>query len=362
MKITKSKYEESIFNSRISSNLKKKKIFVISGDTLTNSLSNEDDSNFTFSNSKNKSSKFILPYLSSTSRSKSRKYNSVKIGNENEFNKSKKKTSEFFFYDVQNNLYKNKTINYSNYNNSYKVTNITKPKLLKISFPKFLNSIEIKKKKIEEEKRKERLKKRRKSKYGNQISDLGLKKILTSLKFAKLISENVDTVKDLNIQKDNWHKTVRKALFNDINGYFKKGKQYKKFFEKFENRINFFYDMCLVPHFKNVLMFKNKSYISNEEIRKNICNNNCLSKDVLISLHRKKIKILYHDKEEEERNQKQKEEELIELHKIKPNLDKLFQLEDFFNKKFDTGNVGFASKKDRQYVYNQEINPYYWDN
>ena len=174
MKITKSKYEESIFNSRISSNLKKKKIFVISGDTLTNSLSNEDDSNFTFSNSKNKSSKFILPYLSSTSRSKSRKYNSVKIENENEFNKSKKKTSEFFFYDVQNNLYKNKTINYSNYNNSYKVTNITKPKLLKISFPKFLNSIEIKKKKIEEEKRKEGLKKRRKSKYGNQISDLGL--------------------------------------------------------------------------------------------------------------------------------------------------------------------------------------------
>ena len=186
--------------------------------------------------------------------------------------------------------------------------------------------IEIKKKKIEEEKRKEGLKKRRKSKYGNQISDLGLKKILTSLKFAKLISENVDTVKDLNIQKDNWHKTVRKALFNDINGYFKKGKQYKKFFEKFENKINFFYDMCLVPHFKNVLMFKNKSFISNEEIRNNLCNNNCLSKDVLISLHRKKIKILYQEKEEKKIKKKKKEEdELMEFNKNK-------QLRDFCEK------------------------------
>ena len=364
MKLKKKKYEETIFNSRLSSNLKKKKIYVISGNTLTNSISNEEENSiFTFSNSKNKS--IILPYLSSTSKSKSRKYNSVKTENENEFNQNQKKTSEFFFYDVQNNLYKNKTIDYSNNNFSYKVINLVKPKLLKHSFSKFLSLIEIKKKKKEEEeKRKERLKKRRKSKYGNQIKKKKKKKILTSIRFAKLLSENVDSVQDLNIQKENWHKTVRKALLNDINAYFKKGNQYKKFFEKFENRINFFYDMCSVPHFKNVLMFKHKSFISNEEIRNNLCMNNCLSKDVLISLHRKKIQILYPELEEEKKIKKkeEEEEELMILNKNKPILDKLFQLEDFFNKKIDTGFVGFANKKDREYVFNQKINPYYWDN
>ena len=365
MKLAKKKYEDIIFNSRFSSNLKKKKIYVISGDTLTNSISNEEENSiFTFSNSKNKSTNLIFPYLSSTSRTKSRKYNSVRNENENENNNSKSKTTEFFVYDIQNNLYKNKTINYSNNYFSYKVTNIPKPKLLKTSFSKFLSLIEMKKKKIEEEKkRKERLRKRRTSKYGNQIKDLGLKKILTSIKFAKLLSENVDSVQDLNIQKENWHKTVRKALLNDINAYFKKGKQYKKFYEKFENKINFFYDMCSVPHFKNVLMFKNKSFISNEEIRNNLCNNNCLSKDVLISLHRKKIKILYQEKEEKKiKKKKEEEDELMEFNKNKPNLDKLFQLEDFFIKKIETGIVGFANKKDREYVFNQEINPYYWDN
>ena len=67
MKLAKKKYEDIIFNSRFSSNLKKKKIYVISGDTLTNSISNEEENSiFTFSNSKNKSTNFIFPYIPRT--------------------------------------------------------------------------------------------------------------------------------------------------------------------------------------------------------------------------------------------------------------------------------------------------------
>jgi hypothetical protein len=141
-----------------------------------------------------------------------------------------------------------------------------------------------------------------------------------------------------------------------MNGYIPVGKQYKKFFEKFENKINFYHDIYYSPHFKSIFMFHNKIF-DTKESRINLCSGNFLSKEIVISLHRRRIKLISHDQENKE------EEEILEINQKKkiPKLDKLFELEDFFNRKNDVRNVVFANQKYKEFVFNQTINPFYLD-
>ena len=353
MKLTKINNEKSLLNSHLKFKSEKKKIYCISGDTLTKSISKEksEEKSF-FYNSKIKKKKkvnnFFLPYLNSSSRS--RKFN-IKLKN-NSLNVNKT-TTEFYSYDKNTNSYtKTKSIIYPQTLFSYKVDSILKPKLLDKSILNFVTSIQknIKKNNIENKTENKEIINR------NNFKNEKIKMKITSTTLNTIITESMDSIEDLDIQKDNWYKIVRKALIHDMNGYIPVGKQYKKFFEKFENKINFYYDIYYSPHFKSIFMFHNKIF-DTKESRINLCSGNFLSKEIVISLHRRRIKLISHDQENKE------EEEILEINQKKkiPKLDKLFELEDFFNRKNDVRNVVFANQKYKEFVFNQTINPFYLD-
>ncbi len=355
MKLTKINDEKSLLNSHFKFKSEKKKVYMISGDTLTKSLSKEKSEEKTFfynSNRKKKNKKvnnYFLPYLNSSSRS--RKFN-LKLKNNSLI--ANKTTTEFYSYDKNTNSYsKTKSIIYPQTLFSYKVDSIIKPKLLDKSLLKFVTSIQknVKKNNIEIKTENNEITNR------NNFQNAKLKMKITSTTLNNIIAESMDQIEDLDIQKDNWYKLVRKALINDMNGYVPKGKQYKKFYEKFENKINFYYDIYYSPHFKNIFMFHNKIF-DTKESRINLCSGNFLSKEIVISLHVRRIKLISHDQENIE-----EEEEILQniQNKKIPQLDKLFELEDFFNRKNDVNNVVFANQKYKEFVFNQTINPFYLD-
>ena len=361
MNLSNNIYEKKIFNRRLSSNIYKKR-FYISG----NLLSKEKEEyiyNYNKNNKKNINN-FFLPSLDSFSHS--RQNDSTNTTNNILFYKYKNSVSEFRTYESRNNRTHisnkrsniNKTLELQ-INKPYKVYKLIKPKLLNKPTSQLISFIkeEKKDKKIENQ-----FKKNNNLLY-KKINDLGIKRIANTIRFTKLLSENRDFVKDLNIKKENWHKSIRNALINDINTYFTKGKQYKNFCLNIEHKVNYFYDICIFPHFKNNFMFHKLNFINGKVMREQLCDKNCISKDIEYSLHRKRIKTLYINEEEEEKLIREEElKKQIEFEKHHQHmLDNKFELEDFFNKKFDIGNVNFACEKDRNYVYNQKIKRYYFD-
>ena len=242
----------------------------------------------------------------------------------------------------------NSSISLSKDKFKYKVNILKKPKLLQKSTQNLLLSIEEEKKKSREEKniiKNKRI-------FHHIKSPLLLRKLLP-INITNLLEEKKDIMKDLNIHLEKWHKNVRTALLKDINNTFSKGFFYNKFFFELENRMNFFFDVCLFPHLKNNLMFLHKRLDTIELRRKNLCNFNFLSKDIEISLNKRRIKLIF-EKDEEKLNEltkiKQKNKDEFQT------LDNKFELEDFFNKKLDICNISFASKKEREFVYSQKVN------
>ncbi len=331
-----------------SENYSSKKIYIISGKNILDTRNNNKEDN-------------LISFYSPTPINKLEKNNfilpSLKCSDYSFKNKLyyKSRLPKFFSFDNTN--YNNNFISFKNSNLSvslskgkfkYKVNKIKKPKLLKNSTQNLFLSIKEEKKKFEKEKNKMKNKK-----IFQKIKAPFLIRKLLPITLTNLIEENKDIMKDLNIHKEKWHKNVRTALLNDINNTFSKGFFYHKFYLELENRMNFFFDVCLFPHLKNNLMFLHKRLDTKELRRENLCNFNFYSKDIEISLNKRRIKLIF-EKEEEKLNElkKRKEKNKDEFE----GLDNKFELEDFFNKKIDVCNISFASKKDREFVYSQKIN------
>jgi hypothetical protein len=331
-----------------SENYNSKKIYIISGKNILNTQNkNKEESLISFYSStpinKLKKTNFILPSLKSTDYSlKNKLYNKSRLPK---------------FYSFDNTNYNNTFTCFKNSSSSislskekfkYKVNILKKPKLLIKSTQNLILSIEEEKKKFEKEKNINKNKK-----IFQKIKSPFLFRKLLPINITNLLDENKDIMKDLNIHKEKWHKNVRTALLNDINNTFPKGFFYQKFYLELENRMNFFFDVCLFPHLKNNLMFLHKRLDTKELRRENLCNFNFFSKDIEISLNKRRIKLIF-EKEEEKLNElkKRKEKKKEEFQ----GLDNKFELEDFFNKKIDVCNISFASKKDREFVYSQKVN------
>ena len=80
-----------------------------------------------------------------------------------------------------------------------------------------------------------------------------------------------------------------------------------------------------------------------------------MSKEIEISLNRRRIKLIFEEEEEKLlfHNRKFKKQNFDNQ-----SLENKFELIDFFNKKNDVGKVDFATQKNREYVFNQKIKNY----
>jgi len=322
---------------KLSENYSSKKKYILSGKNILNTENKNKRKNLISL----KKTHFILPSLKTTNDCfKNKLYYQSRM-------------TKFSFDNTNYNNFSifknsNSSISLSKDKFKYKVNILKKPKLLQKSTQNLLLSIEEEKKKSREEKniiKNKRI-------FHHIKSPLLLRKLLP-INITNLLEEKKDIMKDLNIHLEKWHKNVRTALLKDINNTFSKGFFYNKFFFELENRMNFFFDVCLFPHLKNNLMFLHKRLDTIELRRKNLCNFNFLSKDIEISLNKRRIKLIF-EKDEEKLNEltkiKQKNKDEFQT------LDNKFELEDFFNKKLDICNISFASKKEREFVYSQKVN------
>lgn len=177
----------------------------------------------------------------------------------------------------------------------------------------------------------------------------------------KNIEIYIDELNDVINEKDNdllkYRKLIKKVLLNDINTIENiKSKNINLFFN-FEDKINYFYDVSLFPHIKNSFYtqkfcFKN---LEGKEID-NYRNNNLLSKSIVNSLTRLRLKCRY-----EERNniffilksKIKKLEKKLEDKKKQQNdkdLNEKFNTEDFFSKILYYKGVKFANQKEKDFI------------
>ena len=70
--------------------------------------------------------------------------------------------------------------------------------------------------------------------------------------------EDKDTIEESVFDNNKIFGKIKNFLFNQ-NLKYKIGKEVKQFFESKENKINFLYDICLLPNFKNNLLKKNEN-------------------------------------------------------------------------------------------------------
>ena len=312
-----------------------KRIYIISGDIIKkqNNNKNKEENISFYTPNKNNRNNDNLPFLKSVNYT---------------LKTEKSKIISFENYYTISNFNKNSISDFSLSKIKYKVNKLLKPKLLKNPLKTLINTIEEEKKKIENEKI--QIEK-------NRIKNPFLFRKLIPVNLTYLLEEEKDTIEDLNINKMIWYKNIRKALINDINNKnTKKNIFYKKFYSTLENRINFFFDVCLFPHLTNNLMFKKIKFDDDNYQNKNkLCNYNLLSKEIEISLNRRRIKLIFEEEEEKLlfHNRKFKKQNFDNQ-----SLENKFELIDFFNKKNDVGKVDFASQKNREYVFNQKIKNY----
>ena len=70
--------------------------------------------------------------------------------------------------------------------------------------------------------------------------------------------EDKDTIEESVFDNNKIFGKIKNFLFNQ-NLKYKIGKEVKQFFDSKENKINFLYDICLLPNFKNNLLKKNEN-------------------------------------------------------------------------------------------------------
>lgn len=172
--------------------------------------------------------------------------------------------------------------------------------------------------------------------------------------------ENNDKVDELLNEKHELYSILRLNLINDINNT--NNKDNTRLFNNIENLYNYKYDICIYPQLKNDLLFKKYNYIDDKITKKKLCDKNCLSKEVSISLNKSRMnkflginddiyKLNYQDIINENKNINELNKEVY---------TERFNLEDFFEKKYQKINfIKFANKKEKacilKFKYNYKL-------
>ena len=186
--------------------------------------------------------------------------------------------------------------------------------------------------------------------YVRPISKKYLKKSSSFTSFDRMLEE-LDHVPENN-QKINYiNKLIKKSLRNDINSSPWEEEDYI-FYDKKENRINFFFDRILLPQLNNQLYFKNKIYDNFNELNKALIKSNFISKEIQMSLNRQRVKLIL---KSNEMYKKLKMKRILKGYEKKEfddeNLTDKFELEDFFIKKYTYNNVKIATEKERYSIF-----------
>lgn len=253
---------------------------------------------------------------------------------------------------------------------TYLVTSLNRPKLLKSTLKTdsenaFYNSTESNIKKFSSKKlitpfenKKINLKSNNiykiKRKYTRRISFVKpiskkyLKKSSSFSSFDRMLEE-LDKVPQKNQNINYINKLIKKSLRNDINSSPWEEEDYI-FYDKIENRINFFFDRILLPQLNNQLYFKNKIYDNFNELNKALIKSNFISKEIQMSLNRQRVKLILKNNDLYEKLKMKRILKSYEKNVYDETITEKFELEDFFIKKYTYNNVKIASKKERQSI------------
>ena len=167
---------------------------------------------------------------------------------------------------------------------------------------------------------------------------------------------------------------LRKALYFEINSFEDDDKKYIEYKKSLQNYINYIYDINLVPHLQNNLLY-NKPINENSKINELLISKNSINKEDAKSLNRYLINNIK-KKEMEEKQIKEREKKLKELttsnNYLKklcseneddelPKLtsDEIVELNDFFGKNIVYKSVTFASYKLKNIVYSESKPNYF---
>ena len=250
---------------------------------------------------------------------------------------------------------------------TYLVTSLNRPKLLKSTLKTdsenaFYNSTESNTKKFSSKKLvtpfennninlksnniyKIKKKYTRRISFVKPISKKYLKKSSSFSSFDRMLEE-LDKVPQKNQNINYINKLIKKSLRNDINSSPWEEEDYI-FYDKIENRINFFFDRILLPQLNNQLYFKNKIYDNFNELNEALIKSNFISKEIQMSLNRQRVKLILKNNDLYEKIKMKRILKSYEKNVYDETITEKFELEDFFIKKYTYNNVKIASKKER---------------
>ncbi len=253
---------------------------------------------------------------------------------------------------------------------TYLVTSLNRPKLLKSTLKTdsenaFYNSTESNMKKFSSKKLispfenkninlktnniyKIKRKYTRRISFVKPISKKYLKKSSSFSSFDRMLEE-LDKVPEKNKNINYINKLIKKSLRNDINSSPWEEEDYI-FYDKIENRINFFFDRILLPQLNNQLYFKNKIYDNFNELNEALIKSNFISKEIQMSLNRQRVKLILKNNDLYEKIKMKRILKSYEKNVYDETITEKFELEDFFIKKYTYNNVKIASKKERQSI------------
>ena len=168
----------------------------------------------------------------------------------------------------------------------------------------------------------------------------------------ELIEEEKDRVDDKNLGTIKMFKRIRNYLINQYRKYFI-GKEATEFFSKKENRINFLYDINLLPYFKNNLVKQTlnvNKLDQNNFIEHNTTRYLNIAK-IMIQKEKDCESVLEYLKEKMDENEM--EINNIELNKNYTEKYDLFDIEDYISKKkFNQSEVKRFNDTNKELFYN----------
>jgi hypothetical protein len=334
-------------------------------DTHKENISEEFPLIHTITNKLNKTKRIIKPLTLTNTPSISDIF--IKKENYNNNHHISKSNRENF-----NITYRFRNIHLNNNLKTYLVTSLNRPKLLQttlrtdselalynnnneelyIKNKKSFKLSPLKKEKINLKKKNfyfqnfQRINTKRRISYVQPLSRKFLRKSTSFTSFEKMIEE-LDSVPEKKQQINYINKLIKKSLRNDINSSPWEEEDYI-FYNKFENRINFFFDRILLPQLNNHLYFKNKNYDNFNELNEALIKSNFISKEIQMSLNRQRVKLLLKNDELYKKIQKERILKGYEKNRNDMNLTEKFELEDFFIKKYNYNNIKFANKKEKK--------------
>ena len=189
----------------------------------------------------------------------------------------------------------------------------------------------------------------------NQIILLNAKQYEKENKNEELKIEERDKVDDRNLGKVKIFQRIRKYLVNQYHKYII-GKDIKQFFSNKENKINFLYDIYLLPNFKNSLI--KQTYNSKKLENKNFVDHHTLrylnvAKIILQKMYDKKLSLSQIELINEEINKERVDLSRIELDKNYTEKFDLFDIEDYLTKKkINQSRVEIFNEKTKSFFYN----------